>query len=196
MDQLRIGKVGQKLKLVSFLCLVGIVDAEILDVLLLELWREAVHDVGSVAGVAHMAVGVDVTEMDGSFVHHGHVFPGGDFSAGQTAEFGGEGGSLPHGKVGGTHDSAVFEIDQYPGAAAGNEVIVIHVKNLVAAGQLESSGGLLPGLYPEGLVCLGMIVNPQAHTGNKDGNAAVLQHSVAHAPLVIVLHSRIRGGQQ
>lgn len=194
MDNLRIGKICQKLELISFLCLVGVVNAEILYVFLLELWGQAVHDVGSVAGITHVTVGVYVAKVNGSLIHHRHIFLGDDFSAGQTTEFCGKGWCFPQGKIGWTHDSAVFEIHQYPGATAGNKVLVIHVKNLVAAGKLEPCGGFFPSLYPEGLVCLGMAEDSQADSRNKDGKIIILQHLIAHAPLVIVLHGTIGGG--
>lgn len=194
MDNFWIGEVRQQLELVSLLGLVGVVDAEVLDVPLLEFHRQAVHDVSTVASVAHVAVGIDVAEVDGPLIHHRHVGAGGNLSAGQAAEFGGDGGSLSHGEVRGTHDAAVLEIHQYPGATAGNKVLVIHVRNLVAAGKLEPCGGFFPGFYSEGLVYLGMAVDSQADSRNKDGKIIILQHLIAHAPLVIVLHGTIGGG--
>lgn len=194
MDNFWIGEVRQQLELVSLLGLVGIVDAEVLDVPLLEFHRQAVHDVGTVASVAHVAVGIDVAEVDGPLIHHRHVGAGGNLSAGQAAEFGGDGGSLSHGEVRGTHDAAVLEVHHHPGAAAGDKVGSLHVINFVAAGELEPGGSLLPGPHGEGLVCLGVVVDSQTHPGDEDGNPIVLQCIVGHAPLVVVLHGTIGGG--
>ena len=75
-------------------------------------------------------------------------------------------------------------------------MLVIHVRNLVAAGKLEPCGGFFPGFYSEGLVYLGMAVDSQTHPGDEDGNPIVLQYIVGHAPLVVVLHGCVGGGQQ
>jgi len=195
-DNLWIGEVRQQLELVSLLGFVGVVDAEVLDVPLLEFLWQAVHDVGSVAGIAHVTVGVDVAKMDGTLVHHGHAGASSNLSAGAPTEFTLDSGSLPHGEVGGTHDTAVLEVYHHPGAATRHKGIVLLVKKLVAAGKLESGGSLLPGPHGKGVVCLGVAMDSQAHTGNQDGDAAVLQHIVGHAPLVVVLHGSVGGGQQ
>lgn len=191
MDQLRIGEVRQKLELVSLLGLVGVVDAEILDVLLLEFHRQAVHDVGSVAGIAHVAVGIDIAEVDGSLVHHFHVGTGGDFSAGQSTEFGGKGRLLPQGKVRGTHDAAVLDVYQHPGATAGHQGLVVLVVELVAAGELKSCRSLLPGADGEGLVRPRILVDSQAHPGNQYGEVVFPQYRICHSPLVEILHSAV-----